>query len=108
MKSTRHEQACRLDARACAKRLNVLRSGNRPGLTGEMIYAESHEPALNLRDEAVLNTESLLLAPVGVYTRIEIKPAAAMLQVVDELVDGDVIFGGVGQIGPDVDNIMVL
>jgi len=63
---------------------------------------------LDFRDEAVLNAEGLLLALVGVDTRIEIKPAAAMLQVVNELVDGDVVFGGVGQIGPDVDNIMVL
>jgi hypothetical protein len=38
-----------------------------------MIYAESHEPALDLRDEAVLNAEGLLLALVGVDTRIEIK-----------------------------------
>jgi hypothetical protein len=89
-------------------RLSVSCSGNRPGPAGEMIYTESHEPALDLRDEAVLNAEGLLLALVGVYTRIEIKPAAAMLQVVDELVDGDVVFGGVGQIGPDVDDIMVL
>jgi hypothetical protein len=81
---------------------------NRPGPANEMLYAESHEPALDFRDEAVLNAEGLLLALVGVDTRIEIKPAAAMLQVVNELVDGDVVFGGVGQIGPDVDNIMVL
>ena len=73
-----------------------------------MIYAESHEPALDLRDEAVLNAEGLLLALVGVDTRIEIKPAAAMLQVVNELVDGDVVFGGIGQIGPDIDNVMIL
>ena len=73
-----------------------------------MIYTESREPTLDLRDEAVLYAEGLLLTLVGIDTGVEVKPAALMLQVVHELVDGDVVFGGVGQIGPDVDNIMVL
>jgi hypothetical protein len=89
-------------------RLNVPRLRNRPGPAGEMIYTESREPTLDLRDEAVLYAEGLLLTLVGIDTGVEVKPAALMLQVVHELVDGDVVFGGIGQIGPDIDNIMIL
>ena len=73
-----------------------------------MIYTESREPTLDLSDEAVLYAEGLLLTLVGIDTGVEVKPAAPMLQVVHELVDGDVVFGGIGQIGPDIDNIMIL
>ena len=73
-----------------------------------MIDAKAHEATLELRDEAILNPKGLLLAPVGIDARMQIKPAAVMLQVVHELMDGYVIFGGVGEIGPDIDNIMVL
>jgi hypothetical protein len=73
-----------------------------------MIYTESREPTLDLRDEAVLYAEGLLLTLVGIDTGVEVKPAALMLQVVHELVDGDVVFGGIGQIGPDIDDIMIL
>jgi hypothetical protein len=89
-------------------RLNVPRLRNRPGPAGEMIYTESREPTLDLRDEAVLYAEGLLLTLVGIDTGVEVKPAALMLQVVHELVDGDVVFGRIGQIGPDIDNIMIL
>jgi hypothetical protein len=92
----------------CASRLNVPRLRNRPGPAGEMIYTESREPTLDFGDEAVLYAEGLLLTLVGIETGVEVKPAALMLQVVHELVDGDVVFGGIGQIGPDIDNIMIL
>src|SRR5688572_1225721 len=69
---------------------------------------ELREPVLNLRDEAALHAEGLLLALVGVDATLQVEPATVVLQVVNELVDGDVILGGIGQFLSEENDVRVL
>jgi len=62
---------------------------------------------LGLRDESTLHAKGLLLTLVGVNAGVKVEPAAVVLQVVNELMNGDMILGGVGQVLPEEDNIAI-
>jgi len=68
---------------------------------------EHREPSLGLRDESTLHAKGLLLTLVGVNAGVKVEPAAVVLQVMNELMNGDMILGGVGQVLPEKDNIAV-
>jgi hypothetical protein len=55
-----------------------------------------------------LHAKGLLLPFVGVDAGVKVEPTTVVLQVVDELMDGDVILGGVCRIVPEKDDIAVL
>jgi hypothetical protein len=76
-------------------------------LAGQVIRQELREPVLDLRDEAALHAEGFLLALVGIQATAQIEPAALVLQVVNELVDGDVVLGGIGQILSEEDDVCI-
>jgi hypothetical protein len=73
-----------------------------------MVDPVSREPVLNLRDETRLHPEGFLLALVGVETGVQVEATALALEVVNELVDGDVILGGIVQIVSEVHDIAIL
>jgi len=76
-------------------------------LAGEVIGQELREPVLYLCNEAGLHAEGFLLTLVGIDATAQIEPAALVLQVVNELVDGDVVLGGIGQILSEEDDVCV-
>jgi hypothetical protein len=77
------------------------------GLARHVIEDELREAVLYLRDEAALHTEGFPLAFVGIDATLQVEPAAAVLQVVNELVDGDVVFGGIVQVLSEEDDVGV-
>lgn len=66
---------------------------------------EHREPSLGFRDESTLHAKGLLLTLVGVDAGVKVEPAAVVLQVMDELMDGNMILGGVGQVLPEEDDV---
>ena len=59
--------------------------------------SEHREPTPRLSDKSTLHAKSLLLPLVGVEAVVEVEPTTVVLQVMHELMDGDVILGGVGR-----------
>src|SRR4029079_17667206 len=74
----------------------------------QVIRQELGEPVLNLRDEAALHPEGFLLALVRIQAAPQVELAALVLQIVNELVDRDVVLGGIGQVLPEKDDVGVL
>jgi hypothetical protein len=72
-----------------------------------VIGHELREPVLDLCDEAALHAEGLPLALVGIDATRQLEPAAVVLQVVNELVNRDVVLGGIGQILAEEDDVCV-
>ncbi len=56
---------------------------------------------------ARLHAEGFLLALVRIQAGGQVEPTAFALEVVDELVDGNVILGGIGQVFPEIDDIAI-
>src|ERR1700688_1829599 len=62
----------------------------------------------SLGDTSTLHARGLLLPLVGVEARVKVEPTTVVLQVMHELMDGDVILCGVGQVLPEENDIAVL
>jgi len=69
---------------------------------------EHREPSPSLSYKSTLHAKSLPLPPVSVDTGVKVESTAVVLQVVDELMDGNVILGGVCQVLPQIDDVAVL
>src|ERR1700682_4995296 len=70
--------------------------------------SEHREPSPRLGDKSTLHSKGLLLPLVGVEAGVKVEPTAVVLQVMHELMDGDVILRGVGQVLPEENDIAVL
>src|SRR4029077_12269950 len=60
--------------------------------------SEHREPSPSLGDKSTLHAKGLLLPLVGIEAGVEVEPTTVVLQVMHELMDGDVILRGVGQV----------
>jgi hypothetical protein len=63
---------------------------------------------LSLGDKSTLHAKGLLLPLVGVDAGVKVEPTTVVLQVMHELMGGDVILRGVGQVLPEENDIAVL
>src|ERR1700676_2937845 len=70
--------------------------------------SEHRESSPSLGDKSTLHAKGLLLPLVGVEAGVKVEPATMVLQVMHELMDGNVILRGVGQVLPEENDITVL